>query len=58
LNAEFGVVIDDESFAGQLEHAFARDLALSAPVTRADLTRVSLLDRTLDVICYWIRAQL
>lgn len=57
LNAEFGIVVLDATLAGQFESAFTKDLQ-SAKLISADHLRISLGDRLLDIVCYWIRAQL
>jgi cardiolipin synthase A/B len=58
LNAEFGVVALDKGITAQLEEAFLSDLRRARRVTEEDLHRLSLWQKLLDTICYWIRAQL
>lgn len=58
LNAEFGIVALDRALAAQFESAFAGDLKSAVQVSEADLKALSVIDRTLDLLCYWIRAQL
>jgi cardiolipin synthase len=58
LNAEFGVVALDKRIAERMEEAFITDLALARRVTSEELRRLSVRDKLLDAICYWVRAQL
>lgn len=58
LNAEFGVVALDKRIAVRMEEAFITDLALARRVTSEELRRLSVRDKLLDAICYWVRAQL
>jgi cardiolipin synthase len=58
LNAEFGVVVLDKQIAVRMEEAFISDLALARRVTSEELRRLSVRDKLLDTICYWVRAQL
>jgi cardiolipin synthase A/B len=58
LNAEFGVVALDQRIAVRMEEAFITDLALARRVTSEELRRLSVRDKLLDTICYWVRAQL
>ncbi len=58
LNAEFGVVALDKRIAVRMEEAFITDLALARRVTSEELRRLSVRDKLLDTICYWVRAQL
>ena len=58
LNAEFGVVALDQRIAVLMEDAFVRDVGRARRVTREDLRRLPLWQNLLDMICYWIRAQL
>jgi len=58
LNAEFGIVALDAPLAARFEHAFGDDLRSARRVVASDLSRQSLGDKILDVLCYWIRAQL
>jgi cardiolipin synthase len=58
LNAEFGVVALDEEIASQLEKAYVSDLAHSRRVTWDDIRRLTPRENLLDMVCYWIRAQL
>jgi cardiolipin synthase len=57
LNAEFGVVALDKQIAVRMEEAFISDLALARRVTSEDL-RLSVWEKLLDTVCYWVRAQL
>jgi cardiolipin synthase len=58
LNAEFGIVTSDAAFAALLEDSFENDLRSARRVVMQDLRNLPLRDRALDVVCYWIRAQL
>jgi cardiolipin synthase len=58
LNSEFGVVALDKRIAVRMEEAFITDLALARRVTSEELRRLSVRDKLLDTICYWVRAQL
>lgn len=58
LNAEFAIVALDAALASQIEGAFTHDLGSARRVEVADLDRLSVRDRALDTLCYWIRAQL
>jgi cardiolipin synthase len=58
LNAEFGVVALDQRIAVRMEEAFITDLALARRVTSEELRRLSVWEKLLDTICYWVRAQL
>ncbi|HEX9220669.1 MAG TPA: phosphatidylserine/phosphatidylglycerophosphate/cardiolipin synthase family protein [Gemmatimonadaceae bacterium] len=58
LNAEFGIVALDAPLAGRLEDAFGNDIRSARRVVVEDLSRLSIGDKILDVLCYWIRAQL
>jgi len=58
LNAEFGIVALDAPLAGRLEDAFGNDIRSARRVVVEDLSRLSIGDTILDVLCYWIRAQL
>jgi cardiolipin synthase len=58
LNAEFAIVALDPALAGLFEDAFENDLRSSRRIIADDISRLSISDRLLDLICYWIRAQL
>ena len=58
LNAEFGIVTLDALLAGRFEDAFSNDLRSARRVVASDLGCLSIGDKILDVLCYWIRAQL
>jgi cardiolipin synthase len=58
LNAEFGIVVLDPALAGQFESDFEKDLRSAQVITAAHLRQLSIGDKLLDIICYWIRAQL
>jgi cardiolipin synthase len=58
LNAEAGIVAADEALAGEMERAFAGDLARSRRVDVATLDARSIGTRAGDAVLYWLRAQL
>jgi len=58
LNAEFGIVALDTTLAARFEEAFGNDLRSARRVVSEDLSRLSVGNRILDAVCYWIRAQL
>jgi cardiolipin synthase len=58
LNAECAAVTHDSKIAVQALQAFEDDLPNARRVTTADLEKLSMKDRVLDSLCYFIRAQL
>ena len=58
LNAEAGIVAADRTLAARLNSAFAADLALSTRITAEAIAARPWANRTLDAMCYWVRAQL
>jgi len=58
LNAEFGIVVLDEALAARFEDAFVNDLRSAGRIASDHVGHLPIGDRFLDVICYWIRAQL
>jgi cardiolipin synthase len=58
LNAEFAVLLVDERIAADAEAVFAADLARSRRVTKEDIASRGILNRALDGLFYWLRAQL
>lgn len=58
LNAECGAVAYDPSVGAEAERAFAADLAKARRLTLADVARRGPVDRSLDRLSYWVRAQL
>jgi cardiolipin synthase len=58
LNAEFGIVALEPALAAEFQKAFTSDLASAKRILPEDLQGLSLGNRILDVLCYWIRGQL
>jgi cardiolipin synthase len=58
LNAEFGVVLVDAAIAADAEGVFAADRGHSRQVSHADVDGRSAINRAVDAVCYWFRAQL
>ena len=58
LNAEAGIVALDEALATRMNATFASDLAQSIRVTPEAIALRPWPNRTVDAMCYWIRAQL
>ncbi len=58
LNSEFGVVLVDATIAADAERVFAADRDRSRQVTHADIDGRGAINRGIDALCYWFRAQL
>jgi len=58
FNTECAAMAVDADLAAQAARAFASDVTASRRVVADDLGRRSLVDRALDAVCYWPRAQL
>ena len=58
LNAEAGIVAADAGLAARMNTAFAADIAQSIRVTPEAIAERSWPNRTVDALCYWVRAQL
>lgn len=58
LNAECAAVILDAAIAAKAMRVFRADLEQSRRVTMDDVTNRGLVNRAMDSLCYWIRAQL
>ena len=58
LNAEAGIVAADAGLAARMNTVFAADIALSTRITREAIAARPWANRTLDAMCYWVRAQL
>jgi cardiolipin synthase len=58
LNSEFGVVVVDRRLAAAAEQLFAADCTRSNEVRLTDLAGWSVMARSVDAVCYWVRAQL
>ena len=58
LNAEFGVVVVSQALAAGRMRSFEADLERSTRVTAATLASFGTVNRAVDALCYWARAQL
>ena len=58
LNAEFGVIVVSQALAADRMRSFEADIQRSTRVTPASLASFGIVNRALDAICYWARAQL
>ena len=58
LNSEFGVVLVDATIAADAERVFTADRDCSWQVTQADIDARGAINRAIDALCYWFRAQL
>lgn len=58
INAEFGIVALDAALAARFEDSFTSDLRSAKRIVQEDLRHLTLADSILDIVCYWIRAQL
>lgn len=58
LNAECGVVIISRRLAMDAEKFYQADIARSRQVTLEQLASVGIYNKLLDMLCFWVRAQL
>ena len=58
LNAEFGVVVVSQALAAGRMQSFEADLQRSTRVTASMLASFGIVNRAVDALCYWARAQL
>jgi cardiolipin synthase len=58
LNAEFGVIIVSRQLAADRMRSFEADIERSTRVTAGSLASFGMVNRAVDAICYWARAQL
>jgi cardiolipin synthase len=58
LNAECGVVIISRRLAMDAEKFYQADIARSRQVTLEQLASIGIGNRLVDMLCYWVRAQL
>ena len=58
LNAEAGIIAAEHDLATRMSTVFADDLSQSVRVTEAAIAERGWPNRTVDAMCYWIRAQL
>jgi cardiolipin synthase len=58
LNAEFGVIVVSRGLAADRMRSFEADIERSTRVTTESLTSFGMMNRAVDAICYWARAQL
>ena len=58
LNQEAGIVAADGELAARMNTVFADDIAQSTRVTAASIAERGWPNRTVDAMCYWVRAQL
>ena len=58
LNAEFGVIVVSGSLAANRMRSFEADLERSTRVTAATIASFGIVNRAVDAMCYWARAQL
>jgi cardiolipin synthase len=57
LNTEFGVVMVSRRLAAEAMRTFEADMERSIRVLPGDIASRASLDRAIDAICYWARAQ-
>jgi cardiolipin synthase len=58
LNAEAGIIAADRDLATRMSTVFSEDVRQSTRVTAATIAERGWPNRTVDAMCYWIRAQL
>ena len=58
LNAEFGVVLVSRRLTADMMRSFEADIERSIRILPATIASRQLVNRALDAICYWARAQL
>ncbi len=58
LNAEAGIVAADKGIAARMNTVFAADISQSIRVTPEAIAARPWPNRTVDALCYWVRAQL